>query len=153
MVYCLSDTGEVVAGFKEMSACNILYIFEVEQTVKYMGNLPEFFKRQSFSTVNGTMKRCVKGRWHTEHQLPLFFFQFCYKQFSMIYGISCPCAFVSVHLHKDVIFHDHFSIDVLSQNLCFFLTSFTAIKRFFPLIELAGQLKADTFLPFHHVGN
>lgn len=60
MAYCMNDTGEVIAGFKKMSPCDILCIFEVEQAVKYMGYLPRLFMRQTFSMVYGSMKLCVK---------------------------------------------------------------------------------------------
>lgn len=56
MAYCMNDTGEVIVGFKKMSPCDILSIFEVKQAVKYMGYLPRLFMRQIFSMVYGSMK-------------------------------------------------------------------------------------------------
>lgn len=60
MAYCLSDTGEVIAGLKKKRLHDILCIVEVGQAVKYMGLLPRLFMRQTFSMVYGSMKQCVK---------------------------------------------------------------------------------------------
>lgn len=65
----LYDTGEVIVGFKEMSPCDILCIFEVEQAVKYMDECPGYSWGRLF---HGLWKSEIVFEMMREHWLPLF---------------------------------------------------------------------------------
>lgn len=94
----MSDTGEVIAGFKKMSPCDILCIFEVEQAVKYMGYLPRVFMSLNF--FHGLWKYeivCEKMRVHRTLAASL----------SKHMGSIAPRAFIIVHLPRETFLLSH----------------------------------------------